>query len=384
MPSLGAGMDTGRVLEWYVHPGDTVHRGDVIALVETDKAAIEVEVFEDGVVEDLVVPAGTKVDVGTVLAHLGDAGSPQAHAPPAARAAPAARPTPTAVPAPAVASASHVRASPYARRLAGERGLDLAALDASGPGGAVVARDVAPMPPGPAPPSPDSTAEPSADRATSMRQAIGRAMSESKHEIPHYYLGHHVDVEDALRWLEQRNATRPTTARVLPAALLLAATARACRDHPDMNGHWVDGTLRPADGVHLGVAISLRGGGLAAPAIHDADQRSLDDLMGALTDLVRRARAGRLRGSEVADATITVTNLGDRGVESVYGILHPPQVALVGAGRITTRPWVVDGQVVARRVVHVTLSADHRASDGHTGGLFLDALAHHLQEPETS
>jgi pyruvate dehydrogenase E2 component (dihydrolipoamide acetyltransferase) len=393
MPSLGAGMDQGKLLEWMVHPGDEVHRGDIVAVVETDKAAIEVEVFEDGVVQDLVVDEGTKVPVGAVLAHLAAAGAQapvQETPPPAAAAAsrvavptpaPAPPPPPARLPRAAPAAGARgpgaVRSSPWARRLAQDRGVDLEAVTGTGPGRAVVARDL----PGRDLPSTAPVEE--VDREAGMRQAIARAMATSKREIPHYYLGHHVDLEDSLQWLEARNADRPPTARVLPAVLVLRATALACRQFPDLNAFWTEGAHRPAPAVHLGVAIALRGGGLVAPAIHDADQRSLEDLMAALTDLVSRARAGRLRGSEVSDPTITVTNLGDRGVESVYGIIYPPQVALVGAGRITPRPWPVDGSVAVRRVVHLTLAADHRASDGHRGALFLDAIARRLQEPET-
>lgn len=370
MPALGAGMDRGRLLEWRVAPGDTVARGDVVALVETDKAAIEVEVFEDGVVTDLVVAEGTSVPVGTVLAHVGAAASVAA-GPASATAPPPTRP-------------SGGRASPYARRLAAERGVDVAGVWGSGPGGAVIARDV-------------ETAQPAApavrdvavvrERATPetppMRRAIARATELAATRIPQYHLAHHVDLEATMQWLDARNADLPTRERILPTALVVAATARVARSHPACNGHWVDDALQPSTRVHVGVAISLRGGGLIAPAVHDADQLAIDDLMARLRDLVRRARSGGLRGSELTDATITVTSLGDQGVETVHGILNPPQVALVGAGRVTARPWVVDGEIVPRRTMHLTLSADHRASDGHAGARFLREVAAHLEEPSS-
>jgi pyruvate dehydrogenase E2 component (dihydrolipoamide acetyltransferase) len=413
MPSLGAGMDVGRVLEWYVHPGDEVHRGDVVALVETDKAAIEVEVFEDGVVSELLVEEGTRVPVGTAIATLGDevptaapargvaaADDAETPASPVARDVPAHRPaaarahTPssatTATPvtrAPTTTPAGNDgrrRVSPYARRLAAEQGRDLGEVTGSGPGGAVIARDLGTVQGVPPPASRTAPSAPPAQELTpaeTMRQAIGRAMAQSKREIPHYYLGHAVDLEDTLRWLEARNADRPPSERVLPAVLVLRAVALACREHPGMNGTW-DGRFVPAEAVHVGVAVALRGGGLVAPAIHDTDTRTLDELMAALADVVQRARAGRLRSSELADPTITVTNLGDRGVRSVLGVIVPPQVALVGTGRIERRPWVVDDRVEARRVMELTLSADHRASDGHRGALFLDDIARRLQEPE--
>jgi pyruvate dehydrogenase E2 component (dihydrolipoamide acetyltransferase) len=149
-----------------------------------------------------------------------------------------------------------------------------------------------------------------------------------------------------------------------------------------MNGWFVDDGYRPADVVHLGFAIALRGGGLVAPAVHDADRLSLDDLMARLRDLVVRARGGRLRASEMQDATVTVTSLGDRGVDVVHGLIYPPQVALVGFGRIAEQPWVVDGRPGVRPVVYATLSADHRVSDGHAGAAFLRRVSALLAAPE--
>ena len=175
---------------------------------------------------------------------------------------------------------------------------------------------------------------------------------------------------------------RPVTERVLFAAVLLTAIARALRDVPELNGFWVDGGFRPAAAIHLGVGIALRGGGLVAPAIHDAGERSVDDMMRALSDLVQRARGGSLRSSELTDATVTVTNLGDQGVETVYGVIYPPQVALVGLGKVVQRPWAEDGAVSVRPLIHATLSGDHRASVGHRGALFLAALDRILQSPE--
>jgi pyruvate dehydrogenase E2 component (dihydrolipoamide acetyltransferase) len=172
------------------------------------------------------------------------------------------------------------------------------------------------------------------------------------------------------------------TDRLLPAVLLLKAVALALAEVPELNGFWIDGAFRPAEGRHVGWAISLRGGGLVAPAVRDADRRDLDVLMRDLRDVVGRARAGTLRSSELSDPTITVTSLGDQGVESVHGIIYPPQVALVGAGSILDRPWVAVGAVQVRPVQRLTLSADHRAVDGHRGGLFLAAVERRLQAPE--
>ncbi|MEZ4336498.1 MAG: 2-oxo acid dehydrogenase subunit E2 [Sandaracinaceae bacterium] len=196
-------------------------------------------------------------------------------------------------------------------------------------------------------------------------------MTKSKREIPHYYLTHTIDLGPALERLRARNADRDPSERLVPGVLLLSAAARALAAVPELNARWVGDAAPPISEVHLGVAITLRGGGLVAPAIHDAAHRTLDELMASLSDLVARARRGQLRASELADPTITVTSLGERGVESVIGVIHPPQVAMVGFGAIVTRPWVVDGAVVPRPVVTVSLAADHRVSDGHRGGLYL-------------
>jgi pyruvate dehydrogenase E2 component (dihydrolipoamide acetyltransferase) len=276
-----------------------------------------------------------------------------------------------------------VKASPLARRLARETGVDLGIVPASGLAGLVTAKDVRAMEQvTPAPTDlPVETTEPEG-RSETMRRAIARSMAHSKREIPHYYLANHIDLDRALRWLTAQNEERPISGRILPAALLLKATALALRETPDLNGRWVDDGFRPSDAIHLGVAISLREGGLVAPAIHDADRLSLDEMMASLRDLVNRARSWRLRSSEMSDPTITVTNLGERGVETAFPVIIPPQVAIVGFGRVVDMPVAIDGQPAVHPVVHATLAGDHRVTDGHRGGLFLDALDRLLQEPE--
>ena len=215
-----------------------------------------------------------------------------------------------------------------------------------------------------------------------MRRAIARLMTRANRDIPHYYLSTTVDMAVSMDWLHDHNRRGPMAERLLPAALLLKAAALAAREVPALNGFWTDDRFTAGEGVHLGVAVSLRGGGLIAPVLHGADTLDLPALMGALKDLVTRARTGRLRGSEVSDATLTVTNLGDQGVETVFGVIHPPQVALVGFGRVADRPWAVDGLLGVRPVVTVTLSADHRATDGAVGARYLTAVDRLLQKPE--
>ncbi len=379
MPSLGADMEAGKLVEWLVKPGDKVKRGDVIAVVETQKGAIEIEVFNDGSVSEIVVPVGTRVPVGTVLARLAAApGAPaRPSPPPLSPTAPQARPA-----APALATApEHKASSPAARRLAAARGVDVARLAGSGPGGAVTLADVEAA----APAAPRASTPPRRagfDRAA-MRQAIASAMSRSKREIPHYYLSETIDVAAALARLDRLNRERPPPDRILPAALFVRAVALALARSPELNGFWEDGRLRPAAAVHVGWAIALRGAGLIAPAIHDADRRSLDEVMAAMRDLVLRARSSGLRSSELTDPTITVTSLGDRGAEAVWPIIYPPQVAMIGIGRIVDRPWIVGKSIAPRPVVTVTLAGDHRASDGHLGGLLLAEINRRLQEADT-
>ncbi len=450
MPSLGADMDEGTVVEWLVKPGDVVHRGDIVAGVETQKGIIEVEIWQDGVIEEFLVELGETVAVGAPLARLGPVeGATAAPAGSVEEPVPITEPEPIGEPVaaepteeepmattPAVAAPPPVRhlahelgvdleqltgtgadgavtredihaaepmvaapgepvaASPLARQRASDLGVDLGSVGGTGPGGAIVEADVlaaageasgTPVEAeAAAPPTPTQADEKAAAAAKNeaMRQAIAKLMAKAKREIPHYYLGHQIDMSRALAWLEEENAQRPVTERVLPAVLLLKAAALAIRAVPEMNGFWVDDHFEKSEAVHLGVAISLRGGGLIAPAIHDADTKDLPDLMAALRDLVKRTRSGRLRSSEMADPTITITNLGDQGVEAVYGVIYAPQVALVGFGKIVERAWAENGMVGARPVVTVTLSADHRAGDGHTGGLYLAEIERLLQKPE--
>jgi pyruvate dehydrogenase E2 component (dihydrolipoamide acetyltransferase) len=215
-----------------------------------------------------------------------------------------------------------------------------------------------------------------------MRRAIAAAMARSKREIPHYYLGTSIDMSNTLAWLQAENLKRSVNERLLYSVILLKAVALATRQISEMNGFWIDNQFKPSEAIHVGVAISLRQSGLIAPAIHDVDKKTLDEIMLNLRDLVKRVRAGTLRSSEIADATITVTSLGEQGVESVFGVIYPPQVALVGFGKIVERPWAVNGMLGARPIIMASLAADHRASDGHRGGLFLGAINNLLQEPQ--
>jgi pyruvate dehydrogenase E2 component (dihydrolipoamide acetyltransferase) len=365
MPSLGADMIAGTLLEWKVAVGQHVERGAVVGLVETEKATMELESFVAGTIEALLVEPGAKVPVGTVLARLVAVGE-QPHAP-------------APVTAPIVPAPQRIRSSPAARKRARELDVDLTMVKGSGPHGAIVLRDVVVL--APAAPAPVKPRKAAPNASSPMRDAIAAAMARSKQTIPHYYLAHTISMKRSLAWLADHNASLAIQNRVLPGALLLRAVALALWEIPELNGTFLDDGFHPSEEIHLGTAIALRTGGLIAPAILDADDKPLDLLMAELHDLVTRARAGRLRGSELTSATITVTSLGDRGCEAVWPIIAPPQVAIVGFGAILDRPWVEGSAVVPHPTVVATLAADHRVSDGHRGGLFLAALDRLLQEP---
>ncbi|TQJ38175.1 pyruvate dehydrogenase E2 component (dihydrolipoamide acetyltransferase) [Arthrobacter sp. SLBN-112] len=467
MPSLGADMEHGKVVEWLVKPGDYIHKGDLVAAVDTDKTVMDIESFQEGVVAEFLVDIGDTVDVGTPIARItatpaelppppltSGTISPNARSergskvPPPVRhlahtlgvdvgrisgsgpggevvradveraAAASVTKAPTAsevaaeAPAAPAAETHRVRSSPLARRLAAELGVELQAIAGTGPGGAVTEEDVlAAVPPrGRAPkepaaerpaeappsetPQPEARPEPLAEaprrkqptaaggKAESLRQAIGALMSRSKKEIPHYYLSTTLDLAAAMAWMHAANQQRPVSSRLVPSALLLKATALAAKEVPDINGFFTKGAFQASSSVHLGVAVALRHGGLVAPALHDADTLSLDQLMDQLRDVVSRARAGRLQRAEMADPTITVTNLGDLGVESVYGVIYPPQVAMVGFGKVLEQPWAHNGMLGIRHAAIATLSADHRVSDGLRGGRFLARIDELLQAPE--
>ena len=215
-----------------------------------------------------------------------------------------------------------------------------------------------------------------------MRAAIATAMARSKREIPHYYLSETIDLQPASDWLAAVNAARPPDTRLLMGALLVKAVSRAAKAIGEVNGFFESGSFRPSEAVHGGVAVALRGGGLIAPAIHYSDGLALDDLMAAMRDLVTRARAGRLRSSEMSDATLTISSMGETGADTLTGVIFPPQVALVGVGAPRRRPWVVADCIVPRQVVTVTLAADHRVSDGRKGARFLAEIDRLLQLPE--
>jgi pyruvate dehydrogenase E2 component (dihydrolipoamide acetyltransferase) len=215
-----------------------------------------------------------------------------------------------------------------------------------------------------------------------MRQVIARAMSRSKREIPHYYLSLTCSFAKARAFLDRFNETAPVESRLLPAAVLLKAVAHAAKALPEFNGFYKGDAFEPASDVHLGVAIAMRGGRLVAPAILNADRKSLPVLMSELRDLAMRVRAGHMRSSELSMPTITVTSFAEEEVDSVIPVIYPPQVAIVGVGSVRERAAAANGQVRAELTVPVSLAADHRVTDGRAGTRFLSAINKALQDPE--
>ncbi len=411
MPALGADMSDGTLIEWQVKPGDSVEKGQIIAVIETNKGAIDMESYHHGIISELLVEPGIKLPVGSVMARMetdspvsstldstgsvtplqeavssSDAEpSPQAplrasHAPAApAMAASSGHNEPTS----SQESLSTPRrwASPVARKTAHLSGIDLAALSGSGPEGAVLLRDLEAKIPSPQPES-VAEADTSAPEMSPMRKAITEAMSRSKREIPHYYLALEINLTKVQQWLTEQNRQREPEQRLLLPAVLLTTIAAQLTRFPDLNGFYRDGRFTPSADINIGNTISLREGGLVIPAILNADQLTPDQIMDALRDLAERSRRGRLRSSEISESTITVTSIGERGADSITGVIYPPQVAIIGLGRLRQVPVVNGSNIEIGEVMTVTLAADHRVSDGITGARFLHALAKQLQHPE--
>jgi len=384
LPSLGADMESAILTEWLKKPGDPIRRGEALAVVETAKGLIDIESFEEGTVAKLLVGPGTTVPVGAVLAHIESVSAesappavPSVGVPGAALASAAEGLT---TPAPermsqtdsSLATTRRRPVSPAARRRADELGITLAALEQASPGGVIHIADVEKL-----------AARELPDRHRAMRTSIGTAMARSKREIPHYYLGHTVDFGTARAWLQRYNSQVPVAERLIEGVLLLKAVALTAAQCFGFNGYFRDGHFEPATAVHLGTAIALRGGGLVAPALLDANRKDLATLMREFSDLVTRVRSGHMRSGEFATATLTVTSLGSDGADVLYPIINPPQVAIVGAGAVTERPWVCNGTVVVRPILTLSVAGDHRVTDGRAGSRFIRTVARLLESPET-
>jgi len=344
MPSLGTEMTHGTLLEWLVKVGDKIKPHEIIAVIDTDKTAIEIESFGEGIIEKFLVRPGEKVPVGTVMA-LVSGGQETIEK--------------KAIPQ----TSKKIKITPRARKIASALNIDISKINGTGFDDGITEKDIR------------KASTPLAlgkeDHAQSMKEVIAAATEKSKREIPHYYLSCEINLSNALNWLENYNNTHSVTERILYIALLIKAVVHALKKFPEFNGFYINDEYKPSPKIHMGIAVSLRDGGLIAPAILNTEQQSLAEIMSNMIDLVSRARAGKLKGAEISDSSITITNLGELGVNSVFGIIYPPQVALVGFGKITTN-----------KTITATLSADHRVTNGLTGSHFLSTIDKILQEPE--
>lgn len=389
MPSLGADMEDGTLVEWRKKKGDTVKRGDIIAEVETQKGLIEIEIFDEAVIEKLLIGPGTKVPVGSPLALINPIHDKAETIVTTTAKKDLIHPiiekekTPAS---PTVSSDDRIKISPLAKRIATENNIDTSTLSGSGENGAITKEDVeksiAKKLKGALSQEAlgTTTEDETASASISIRAAVAAAMSKSNREIPHYYLEKTIDMTKALVLMNKANKERPVKQRLLPAALLIKAVALSLQEVPELNALWDNGLQIRSD-INIGFVVSLRKGGIKVPAIHAANLKTIDEIMSALNDIIPRAKALKLRSSELSDSTITITSIGEGGADSVYGIIYPPQVAIIGFGNISEQPFAENGMLGVRSIVRVTVSADHRATDGLIGSRFLTALNRHLQNP---
>jgi pyruvate dehydrogenase E2 component (dihydrolipoamide acetyltransferase) len=450
---MGADMTEGTLVKWLKNEGDPVERGEIIAEIETDKANVEIEAFESGIFRKAIATEGDLVEVGGVIGIIAASNDDisqyengvknKAATPPASKNAPspegapsraadssgakdasaaendakvgrtsahatesgtgaeaaaadakkAAAPAPDGQP-PATNSNTRMRASPVARRLAEDAGIDLRTIIGSGPDGRVIKRDIEAAIGRGAPGTPQRAAvnvtndqRPTTNPRSKMRQAIARRMSQSKREAPHYYLLLDIDMTDALEIRAQYNAALesgeilalPNT-KVSINDMLVRATALALRKHPEFNATIAGDAVTQHPQQNICIAISVDDG-LIAPAIIDAGAKPLTQIAAEAADLIARAKGGKLRPAEINDGTFTITNLGAYGVETLIGIIQPPQTAILGVGSVMPQAVARDGQVAVRQVMKVALSADHRATDGAQGAQFLSEFKRLLENP---
>jgi pyruvate dehydrogenase E2 component (dihydrolipoamide acetyltransferase) len=419
MPQMGADMTEGTLLRWLKHEGDPVERGEIIAEIETDKANVEIEAFGGGTFRKVLAEEGDIVRVGEVIAVIGDAsddisryagGARPTAAQTAAPAAAAAAAVPVAPPSPAEAAKiattapapsggnGRLRASPLARRLARERGIDLATVRGTGPDGRILKSDLErtqrsePVPAPPAErrappvaasvtPQPRATTPQAVQPMSRMRQAIARRMSQSKREAPHYYLLVDIDMTESLAFRREANgALGEDAARISINDLIVKACALALRTHPSFNCTMEGEQVVAHDEQNVCIAIALDDG-LIAPALIDVAASSLAEIARQSKDLVARAKGGSLRPEELSAGTFSITNLGAYGIETLIGIIQPPQTAILGVGSVMEQPAVRDGSVVARQMMKVALSADHRVTDGAQGAQFLTEIKRLVEHP---
>jgi len=409
MEALSPTMEEGRLVKWHKHEGDAVKAGDTLAEVETDKAIMDLQARADGILRQVSAAEGQTVPVGKELAVIVAPGEPlgagrgtgdeRRVAPSPAATAPASSPAPRhSPPAAAAADAAPVKASPLARRMAKESGVDLKLLTGSGPGGRVVRRDLetararpaatvsasAPVAPVPPPPSPVPVSRTDASYEdvplTQIRKTIAKRLAASLGPVPHYFLTTEVDMERAAEAREALNRDLGDEGRISFNDIVVKAAALALTRHRACNAWFQDDHIRYWNEVHVGVAVAVEDG-LITPVIRHADRKSLREIGREAHDLAQRARNRRLRPEEYTGSTFSVSNLGMFDIDQFTAVINPPEAAILAVGSVTQKPVVADGTIVARRRVRLTLSCDHRVIDGATGAVFLKTLKQMLENP---
>ena len=398
MPQMGYDMREGTVVRWYKQEGETVDRGEVIADIETDKATVEFEAYTGGVLGRIVAEAGVAVPVGELIAIITEPGEavPEA-ATPAASPAVAPAPAPASAPAdpqpaaPPPSPNGEVRASPIARRLARERGIDLSLVTGTGPNGRITERDVenyqAPAAAEPAPaPAPAVTAEPVTAPADSrielsrMRQTIARVTSDSKSSAPHFYVTAEIDMEKAMSMRRDVNDAADPENRVSVNDLMVKACALALVKHPKFNSFYRGDHLEVHGAMNIGIAIALESG-LILPGVSNCESKSLLQIAAATKDLIARANSGTLRNEEYSSTTFSISNMGMFDVESFTAIIYPPHAAILAVGSVKQQPVVRDAEIAVGTMMKATLSTDHRVADGAEAAQFLMEIKRVLENP---
>ncbi len=397
MPRLSDTMEEGVIVEWHKKEGDTIQVGDVLAEVETDKATMDLESYWDGVLLKILAPKGQAIPVEGLIAVIGEKGedvdkilagaqsAPESKAPeeaPAATESAPAAPVPAEEKAPAATGSedsARIKASPLARKMAAERGIDLSQIQGSGEGGRIVKRDIESYTPATAPVPAFAAAEGFEDRPLSqMRKTIARRLSESKFSAPHFYLTMEIDMSRAVEARKSMNEVSPV--KISFNDIIIKATAAALRQHPDVNVSWLGDKLRYYQHIHIGVAVAIDEG-LVVPVVRFADQKSLSQIAGEVRELGEKARDRKLQPEEFQGNTFTISNLGMFGIEEFTAIINPPDACILAVGAIKEKAVIRDGEVKAAHLMKVTLSCDHRAVDGAVGSRFLKSLKELLEEP---
>lgn len=408
MPKLSDTMEEGRILRWLKKEGETVETGQALAEVETDKATVEMEAYTSGVIRKLIANAGDTIPVGGLIAIIGATDDdisallpsgvtvPARSAPAPASASPIARPSAAAaaVPAPAGASARSVKASPLALRMAVESGVDLTAIQGSGPQGRIIKRDIEGAMAGaaqpaavPRPPvrSRSSAVQAAGDGApefqevelSPVRRTIAKRLVQSKGPVPHFYLTVEVAMDrvwDAYKALREQKST------ISVNDIIVKATALALRQHPDINASFAGDHIKQYSRVHIGMAVALEDG-LITPVLRDADLKPLEEISEEARTMADRARARKLQPGEYTGATFSISNLGMMGIEEFSAIINPPEAAILAVGAVRQVPVVVNGELSIGYRMKMTLSVDHRVADGASGARFLQTLKKFLEHP---